>query len=317
MSPTPDDLEARLRTELGGGTAPAVSIEDSWAAMQERLDEPVRTYTERIQVQPGVTLAVTEAGLGGEPLIYLHGFTSGRDTMDEWIPGLVAAGHHVAVPDLRGHGDSDKPVDEAAYSFERFADDVLAVVDELMWDRFVLVGHSVGGMIAQVVALKRPEQVSRLVLMNTHHGPAATEFASVLRLSIAVAREQGMDALADLMARSQLRETEAHRRTVDQRPGYSDWLEAHFRSSSPAMYAAVCEQLIEGEDRLERLTGLTIPTLVMVGDQDQPFLESSSRIAAAMPEARLRVLGAGHNIMFEAPVLWWATLQRFLSETAA
>lgn len=152
--------------------------------------------------------------------------------------------------------------------------------------------------------------------MNTHHGPAAEEIASVLRLSIGVAREQGMDALADLIARAQLPETDAHRRLIEQRPGYSEWLEAHFRASSPAMYAAVCRELIEGEDRLDRLRGLAIPTLVMVGDQDQPFLESSGRIAAAIPDARLRVLGAGHNIMFEAPVLWWAALQRFLSETS-
>src|SRR4051812_33810559 len=126
--------------------------------------------TRRVDIGP-VTLEIDEAGDGGRPLLLLHGFTANRAEVADVLAPLAAWGWHAVAPDLRGHGRSDHPADAAAYSFEILADDVLALADHLHWERFVLLGHSMGGAVAQLVALDRPERLTGLVLASTFHGP--------------------------------------------------------------------------------------------------------------------------------------------------
>ena len=82
------------------------------------------------------------------------------------------------------------------------------------------------------------------------------------------------------------------------------------------MYAAISAAIThrDGEpDRLDQLGSLAAPTLVLVGEQDQPFLAASRRMADVIPDAELVVLpGGGHSPQFEAPEPWWDALTRFL-----
>ena len=80
----------------------------------------------------------------------LHG-SEGR--LRDFLLPLAERGWHVVAPDLRGHGASDKPDDEGAYTLPIFAGDVFALADTLGWNRFTLLGHSMGGMIAQHMLL--------------------------------------------------------------------------------------------------------------------------------------------------------------------
>src|SRR5687768_8869044 len=93
-----------------------------------------------------VALVIDEAGAGGRPLLLVHGFTGSRADFDMALGPLAEAGWHVVAPELRGHGDSSRPAEESAYSFEIFAADVLELADHLGFDRFTLLGHSMGGM---------------------------------------------------------------------------------------------------------------------------------------------------------------------------
>src|SRR5690348_10847990 len=127
--------------------------------------------TER-QVNIGdVELAVAEAGVGQRPLLLVHGFTGAKEDFTPWLEKLADLGWHAAAPDLRGHGASSKPAAESAYSFEILADDVLRLTDVLGWDTVVMLGHSMGGMIAQFAALAAPARLAGLILMDTTHGP--------------------------------------------------------------------------------------------------------------------------------------------------
>src|SRR3954469_6093217 len=99
-----------------------------------------------------VELAVSEAGAGGRPFLLLHGFTGAKEDFTEyhgWLDRLADRGWHAGAPDHRGHGESDKPASEDDYSLATFSRDALALTDALGWSRFVLLGHSMGGMIAQ------------------------------------------------------------------------------------------------------------------------------------------------------------------------
>src|SRR5437588_5792235 len=107
-----------------------------------------------MRVQVGdVDLAVASAGEGGRPLLLVHGFTGAKEDFTEWLPALAERGWHAVAPDLRGHGRSSHPEAETDYSLSAFAVDVVGLADALRWDRFVLLGHSMGGMIAQHVAV--------------------------------------------------------------------------------------------------------------------------------------------------------------------
>ncbi len=92
-------------------------------------------------------------------------------------------------------------------------------------------------------------------------------------------------------------------------------------ASSPAMYAAMLKAITDadsGLDRLDDLRGLSMPALVIVGDQDAPFLKPSRRMAEVIPGAELAVIpDAGHSPQFESPEPWWKALRGFLDRLEA
>ncbi len=269
---------------------------------------------------------MAEAGAGGRPLLLLHGFTGAKEDFTDWLDSLAALGWHAVAPDQRGHGDSDQPEAESAYSFERFVDDAVALVDALGWDRFVLLGHSMGGMIAQLLAVRSPQRLRGLVLMDTHHRGIKID-EGLADLAAAVAKADGMEALADAMDALAAASPEAaplgsaaDARLRAERPGYAEFGRRKLLASSPAMYTAIMPALVRRDgspDRLADLAALEVPTLVLVGEQDTPFLRASDRMADAIAGAELVVIpGAGHSPQFEAPETWWDALTGFLDSLA-
>ncbi|WP_194236019.1 alpha/beta fold hydrolase [Streptomyces acidicola] len=97
------------------------------------------------------------------PLVLLHGLTSDGTAWDA-VAAHFATRHRVLVPDLRGHGRSPHP---GTYSFELMRDDVLALLDELALPSVGLIGHSLGGVVAYLLASRHPARVTRLVLEET------------------------------------------------------------------------------------------------------------------------------------------------------
>src|SRR5690349_1300960 len=147
----------------------------------------------------GVTLAVDDRGDGdATPLVLVHGFTGGRIDFADVIDDL-AADRRVVAWDHRGHSDSTNTGDQATYTFDQLVDDALAALDALGLERFHLLGHSMGGVIAQRLVLERPERVETLILMDTLAEPLALPRAWVDG-AVTNGREKGMVAVADFMA---------------------------------------------------------------------------------------------------------------------
>ncbi|WP_410667828.1 alpha/beta fold hydrolase [Amycolatopsis sp. cmx-4-68] len=110
----------------------------------------------------GITLAYREFGDREDvPVVLLHALGSRAGTWDRFAAELAGAGRHVIAPDLRGHGESSWP---GEYSFELSAADVLGFLDRRGTDRADLVGHSLGGRVAQSLAQRHPHRVRRLVI---------------------------------------------------------------------------------------------------------------------------------------------------------
>ena len=268
-----------------------------------------------------VQLAVAEAGVGGRPLLLLHGFNGAKEDFTEWLDRLAGAGWHVVAPDHRGHGASSKPEDEDAYSIEILAVDAVRLADALGWKTFVLLGHSMGGYVAQMIALACPGRLDGLVLMDTGHGPIPGIDPSQAEVAVQVARDQGMDVLCALMAaREGILDTPAHQRVAAERPDYTEFGERKFRATSASLYAAIAPELVGTfPDTLSRLAGLTPvpPTLVMVGEQDAPFLDFSRALAGTIAGATLAVIAdAGHSPQFENPAGWWDALSTYLARVS-
>jgi pimeloyl-ACP methyl ester carboxylesterase len=264
-----------------------------------------------------VTLHVVDAGEGGRPIMLVHGFTANSDEVAGVMEPLAALGWHAVAPDLRGHGRSDRPTDARAYSLELMAADVLRLADWLGWDRFALLGHSMGGGVAQLVALDHPERLTGLVLASTFHGPVPGISMDLVQLGCWVVREAGMEGLADAQAARRAENPEsvaAFERLQEAIPGYAEQSRARLVSTSPDMWMAMAPRFVDQEDRLSRLAGLDVPTAVIVGELDGTMGDDCRRLAATIPGSLLTVIpGVGHVPQLEDPDAWWAAVLGFLS----
>jgi pimeloyl-ACP methyl ester carboxylesterase len=259
-------------------------------------------------------LSVVEAGQGGRPLLLVHGFTGAKEDFGDWFETLADDGWWVAAPDQRGHGASAKPDAEADYSLAHFADDLAALVDELGWSTFCLLGHSMGGAIVEEMALRMPERVEKLVLMDTHHGPWEGLDPESVQKGGDIIRTEGLPALLELLDAFAGERSEADQRMRDTRPGYIEFGESKMAVVSPAMYAAMAYELHVRADRLAELAEFPKPTLVIVGEQDDDFLvRAAERMAETMPDATLAIIEkAAHSPQFENPDAWYEALSTFL-----
>lgn len=269
------------------------------------------------QVDAGaVSLEIAEAGEGGRPFLLVHGFGGAKEDFTDALDGLAARGWHAVAPDLRGHGASDHPAGVASYGLGVFAGDLAALAGALGWDRFVVLGHSMGGMAVQHLALDHPGLLAGLVLMDTSHGPLEWLDPGMLELAAGVIREQGVPAFVALT--NDLRDsdplvTPAFRRLLAERDGYGEFCDRKALATAPDMRLAMMPAFLGQPDRLDALRSVAVPTLVIAGEQDAGFVEHCERMAKAIPGARLAVIpDAGHSPQFENTGAWWDALVSFL-----
>ena len=126
--------------------------------------------TETDIVTNGVRLHVIQAGPQEGPLvILLHGFPEFWFSWHQQIAPLAAAGYRVWVPDQRGYGLSEKPAGIKAYRIDQLAADVVGLIDAAGERQAIVVGHDWGAAVAWHTALKYPERVARLAILNVPH----------------------------------------------------------------------------------------------------------------------------------------------------
>ncbi|MEY2473183.1 MAG: 3-oxoadipate enol-lactonase [Actinomycetota bacterium] len=265
----------------------------------------------------GVDLEIVEAGAGnGDRLLLIHGFGGSKEDFTHYLPRLGATGWHVVAPDLRGHGGSSKPQDEAAYSLKQLADDVDALFDALGWDTAVVLGHSMGGMVVQVFALAHAARISALVLMDTSHKIPDHVDPTMIAAGQQVVRDGGTELLVEIGKNATEPgplDTIPYIEMCKADPAYKAWSDYKTLNFAGPAWAGLAGDMAIQEDRLEQLAALGMPTLVMVGEMDDGFMKQSIAMSETIPGAQLAVIaGGGHSPQFEAPAAWWDTLRAFL-----
>ena len=187
-----------------------------------------------------------------------HGFTgSSRDWAK--LVGPLAERHTVITWDLRGHGRSDSPDDPKEYSVELSLADMIGLLDRAGAAKAMLMGHSLGGYLSLAFHLAHRERVAGLVLVDTGPGYRKDEARAAWNHMVEK-RAQALTAKPGLM--------HAARGILAQRDGRV----------------------------IESLPEIRVPTLVIVGEDDKPFLSGSKYMAEKIPGAKLEVIpGAGHS----------------------
>jgi 2-succinyl-6-hydroxy-2,4-cyclohexadiene-1-carboxylate synthase len=226
-------------------------------------------------------------------VVLLHGFAGTGRAWDPVVERLDRERYTALAPDLRGHGAARaaRPA-----TFDACVGDVLAAAPE----RFVLCGYSMGGRIAQHVALAAPERVERLVLVATtagigDEGERAARRADDDRLA-AFADEATIEQFADRWVGQPI--------FAGTPPAAARiWREDLVRNDPRALAAALRGMGTGAMEPLwERLRMLTMPATVLAGEDDPKFVALAERLVAALPDAQLVVVpGAGHGLLREAP----------------
>jgi len=257
----------------------------------------------------------------GPPLILLHGFSGNTHYWRETglLPRLAARCRVIAL-DLRGHGQTTVTGAPAGFDVDTLGDDVQALAAHLGLERYYLLGHSTGGMVAARYALRRSDALLGLMLMGA--GSATLFGAGDPRK-----RRQALHLFAELYANHTWDRIFAHLRLtpgpllfhLDQSPERERlWarLETICRGNDPNALAAFVRAFYTDPDpQAAGLARLPCPTLVLVGRHDKLFLASSEWLARTIPNARLVVLaGAGHMLGLEAPDATAAALLAFLDD---
>jgi pimeloyl-ACP methyl ester carboxylesterase len=271
----------------------------------------------RITMNDGVELAVEVSG-EGPGLLLVHGLGGWKVDFADHVAAL-ARDHTVVTFDHRGHGDSDKPTDPAAYSFDRLVDDTVAVADATGLDHFRLLGHSMGGMVARRVAIRHGERVDALVMMDTSAGPVPGFDPALMDIAVDVALDQGKAALKELLDFGGALDSPAYQKLLKQRAGFQELEDRKWAGVSEIMWGTLAHELAHQNDELPLFAAsLRAPLLILVGEQDTPFLAASRLMADAIPDAQLVVIpAAGHSPQTENAAAWIAALTGFLSSLPA
>ena len=267
----------------------------------------------RMTTDDNVELAVEVAG-DGPGLLLVHGFGGAKEDFSDHVARL-ARKHTVVTFDHRGHGASDKPDEPSAYTLDRLVLDALQVADATGLDTFRLLGFSMGGLVARKLVIRAPERVDALIMMDTCAGPLPSFDASLMEIGAAVALNDGKDALIELLDFIKPLETPAHRRLVEERAGYKEFCDKKQADMSAVMWGTLLlEQAYQSDDLAALAGALRGPLLVIVGDQDEPFLEVAQPMADAVRNSQVVVIpNAGHSPQFENPDAWIAAIESFLA----
>jgi pimeloyl-ACP methyl ester carboxylesterase len=268
----------------------------------------------------GLRMHVAEAG-AGQPVVLLHTVFQHGDAWREVIPRL-AGRFRVICPDLRGCGWTDAP--RRGYDKEALAADVLGLLDALGIDRAAVVGHSLGGFLGFLLALRHPDRVKRLVALGVGHPwPRPRDTLPSIHRNwyqavAALGRGRGARAVAPWVLRGTSPTPEAW--PDDRVWAYTARLADPRRAQAvSAMYRSLL-----GRELLSILRGryrdmrLGPPTLLVVGSRDYFFpISTLSGWEPYAEDLRLEVVGgAGHFLPDEEPALVSATILRFLGGVA-
>jgi pimeloyl-ACP methyl ester carboxylesterase len=244
----------------------------------------------------GIAIEYQDGGQGS-PVLLGHGYSA---TGRMWDGQRAALGdrYRIISWDMRGHGQTESPSDPAQYSAALTVADMRALLRHCGVERAVVGGLSLGGYVSLAFYLAHPEMVRALVICDSGPGYRNAEARAAWNARAheraAELETKGLDALAGRSR--EMREAMGHHASAQ---GLAHAARGMLAQESPAV--------------IDGLATIRVPTLIVVGDQDGPFLAPCEYMAKKIPGARLEVIaGAGHASNLDQPAAFNRVLLGFL-----
>lgn len=253
----------------------------------------------------GVLLHYRFSGPPDAPVVALTNSLGTDARIWDGVIARLASRYRVLSYDKRGHGLSDTPPGD--YALDDHVDDLIGLLDRLSIGRLALAGVSVGGLIAQGLALRAPERLAALVLCDT--APKVGDAAG-WNERIDTVRSQGLGAIADLVMDRWFSPGFQQQRGEE----LAGWRNLFLRSD-PHGYVATCATLRDADLR-GQIGAIAVPALVVAGESDRSTpVELVRSCAQGIPGARFEVLpGVGHIPSIEQPAVLAMLMTEFFTE---
>lgn len=293
--------------------------------MHEHRDDTNPGWEHHEAVVNGVRLHYVEAG-SGPVVVLLHGFPEFWYGWRHQIAPLAAAGYRVIAPDMRGYNQSEKPPSVHAYAVDTLVKDVAALIAHCGVTRATVVGHDWGGVVAWEVAMRRPDVVEKLIVLNAPH-PAA--FLRELRTPTQLARSwyafafqvpvlpELLIALGDYrMLRAVFRRDPVRPNTFteDDIQRYRDAFAIPGARTATINYYRAAMRRNPRRITAEAVRSVTAPTLLIWGIGDRYLSPAlTERLGQWVPRLCVeRIVGASHWVQHDAPEQVTALMLGFL-----
>lgn len=238
-------------------------------------------------------------GVPKVPVIFSCAYCTTHENWRGQVEPIRAAGHPVILWDLRAHGDSEAPEGGEVWSMENVVADLFAVAQATTPDApFVAAGLSFGGLASLHFAVRHPERVAGLFLIGSGPGfknpEAAAGWAAQVERTASFLEKRGFEDFVNgragvtcIGSRPELPAAQAAARAI-------------IAQSVPGIARFGREVSGPAPPVIDELGGMDVPALVLVGENDKPFLRAGEVMAAKLPRARHVVIpGAGHIVNIE------------------
>ena len=232
----------------------------------------------------------------GPTLLLSHGF-SATSAMWEGQIAALSAKHRLVLWDMRGHGQSDYPDDPAAYSEAETVADMAAILDAVGAPTAIIGGLSLGGYMSLAFYARHPERATALLIIDT--GPGFKQDAARAAWN---ERSLGTAARLDAEGLGQLTSGSAERR------------QSRHRNAQGLAHAARGMLTQRDATVINILPTIKVPSMVLVGSRDTPFLAATDYMAAKIPGAtKIIIDDAGHAANIDQPASFNDAVTKFLT----
>jgi pimeloyl-ACP methyl ester carboxylesterase len=249
----------------------------------------------------GISISYEDSG-SGSAVFMTHGYAAAGRMWEPQRKPLNEAGYRLVSWDMRGHGETESPDDPAQYSEALTLADIASLMDMLGIERAVVGGLSLGGFMSLAFQLGRPERVRALLLCDTGPGYRSDEprakWNRMAERSAVNFEEKGLDAAG--------RSPEVQAAVKYHRSA------AGLAHSARGMLAQVDSRVID------HLPEIDVPTLIIVGEKDEPYHDASRYMQSKIPGAWLEMIpDAGHAANMDQPEAFNRVLLEFLDSLPA